>query len=451
MASGTIVSGLGGAAGYGEIAVPRGDDGTYAIDLAPVFENGIRFLDQTYVGANLYVNTNGTLSFGAAFPDYPTLANATTLMPMIAPFWADIDTRLDGEGSESGQIWVDVDPASDTITITWDHVGRYRYDADSTNTFQVRLHDTGGGNFDLTITYQSIEWTRGSATDDAGFRALIGGAGAAEPLWLGDPAQLGAVTYSFVGGGTTGLIPATGLVLTGTPGNDTLDGGGLNDILRGLGGDDVLRGYGGADYIFGGDGADTLNGGGGNDHIYGGDSGADLRDVIYAGAGDDYVDAGYGNDLIYGDLGNDTIFGGFGADEIQGQDGDDFLSGGPLGDLIYGGAGNDFLNGGWGHDRLNGGAGADRFFHLGIADHGSDWVQDYSAAEGDLLEFGGGPAGRGDFQVNYANTPTAGVAGIDEAFVIYRPTGQILFALVDGAAQSHINMLVGDTVFDLLG
>ena len=44
--------------------------------------------------------------------------------------------------------------------------------------------------------------------------------------------------------------------------------------------------------------------------------------------------------------------------------------------------------------------------------------------------------------MNYAETPHAGVAGVAEAFVIYKPTGQIIWALVDGAAQQHIELQI---------
>jgi len=98
---------------------------------------------------------------------------------------------------------------------------------------------------------------------------------------------------------------------------------------------------------------------------------------------------------------------------------------------------------------VNGGTGADRFFHLGVAGHGSDWVQDYNAAEGDVLMFNL-TVERDQFQVNFSETANAGQAGIEEAFVIYRPTGQILWALVDGAAQSEINLLSGGVIYDLL-
>ena len=49
-------------------------------------------------------------------------------------------------------------------------------------------------------------------------------------------------------------------------------------------------------------------------------------------------------------------------------------------------------------------------FHLGIFDHGSDCIQDYDQAEADLLVWGGASA-----------TANAGVDGVSDACVIYRP------------------------------
>ncbi|MCU9837769.1 pre-peptidase C-terminal domain-containing protein [Ruegeria sp. WL0004] len=246
-----------------------------------------------------------------------------------------------------------------------------------------------------------------------------------------------------------------GEALSGTPGPDVLLGGAGNDTITGLDGNDRIVSEAGNDSLDGGLGADTLNGGDGDDIIVGGPGSGDLRDVIYAGEGNDSVDAGAGNDLVYGQGGNDTIAGGFGVDELQGQDGDDVITGSAFSDLVFGGAGNDFVNGGFGHDRINGGTGADKFFHVGVEGHGSDWVQDYNAAEGDVLLFGNTAATRAQFQVNFAHTENAdgeraGDDAVQEAFVIYRPTGQIMWALVDGQGQSSINMQIGGDVFDLL-
>ena len=248
--------------------------------------------------------------------------------------------------------------------------------------------------------------------------------------------------------------------IPGGRGDDRLDGGGGADTIDAGDGDDVVIGGAGDDVLMGGDGSDRINGGDGADIVAGGASEDDLADTIYGGDGDDSIDGGYGNDQIFGMGGNDTIAGGFGADELQGQDGDDVITGSAFGDIVFGNAGNDFVNGGFGHDLINGGTGADKFFHTGgtaeqMEGHGSDWVQDYSATEGDVLVFGG-TARADQFQVNFTHTANketgerSGDDDVQEAFVIYRPTGQILWALVDGGGEASINLQIGADTFDLL-
>ncbi|MEQ9696035.1 hypothetical protein [Shimia sp. SDUM112013] len=244
-------------------------------------------------------------------------------------------------------------------------------------------------------------------------------------------------------------------LLRGGQGDERFIGMGGNDTIFGNGGDDVLDGGADNDSLLGGDGADTIVGGDGNDTIRGGESENDLRDVVYAGNGNDDIEGGYGNDELRGDDGHDTIEGGFGADTVIGGSGNDILTGSAWSDVILGGAGDDFVNGGWGHDRVNGGSGADRFFHIGIRDHGSDWIQDYDAAGGDVLVFGIGAATESQFQINTTHTSSpagerSGDDNIEEAFVIYRPTGQIMWALVDGAGQDSINLMIAGQVFDLM-
>jgi len=300
----------------------------------------------------------------------------------------------------------------------------------------VQLLETASGNDDYFTGGRPfadyVQWsdTNGAAAPNGAFLFGFGGS----------DTLVGTDDNDYLFGGTGGDL------LRGGVGNDSIEGGSGNDTLVGGEGDDQLEG---------GDGTDTLNGGDGDDTILGGDTEDDLRDVVYAGAGNDNVDGGHGNDLIYGMNGNDTIAGGFGADDLQGQDGDDVITGSAYADLIFGGAGNDFVNGGFGHDLINGGTGADKFYHLGILDHGSDWVQDYNAAEGDVLLFGDPGATADDFQINLAHTANAagersGDDDVQEAFVIYRPTGQIVWALVDGAGQDEINLKIGSDTFDLL-
>ena len=304
-----------------------------------------------------------------------------------------------------------------------------------TDTVSGDLAELRGSDFSDSIT--------GSAGADsfvlrAGNDTLDGAAGV--DLLRFDQSEIGALVVNLGTNSATGTWDGTAFAhslsgieqVSGSDGNDRLTGDSL------------------ANTLWGGEGQDTLNGAAGNDTLIGGTTDTDLRDVIYGGDGDDSLDGGAGNDELRGDNGNDTLLGGDGTDSVIGGEGNDQLSGQALADDIFGGNGDDFINGGFGYDRLNGGEGADRFYHLGIRDHGSDWIQDYSAPAGDALVYGG-TADASDFQVNYSETANAGMAGVEEAFVIYRPTGQILWALVDGADQSAITLMIGGVSYDLLG
>ncbi len=150
--------------------------------------------------------------------------------------------------------------------------------------------------------------------------------------------------------------------VTGTTGNDTLEGGSSSD---------------------------TINGGGGNDRINGGAG----NDSLSAGAGDDTIDAGTGIDTVDGGADNDRL-----TLNLSGQtanlnlnlgsgfvltgvatvsnienfyitsgSGNDSILQSPLvngsisrgSDSISGGAGNDTLGGGLGYDTVNGDVGED--------------------------------------------------------------------------------------------
>ena len=461
----------------------RNDDGfSSALDITSIFENGITIDGVTYT--DFYVNTNGNVTFGSGLSTYTPLQITGANREIIAPFWADVDTRnpTDANGNEipnPGNVYWDYNAARDSIIVTWEDVGYFSRHIDRLSSFQLEMIDRGCGNVEIIFRYEDINWTAGDAS---GGENGLGGIPARAGFSLGDtyfelPASgiegamlglEGAVGNLGVGG-VWQFIVSGGFVqgfgtdnndnYTGTDGNDnyfgdlgddTLNGGLGNDTLLGGLGNDKIFGGEGNDSLVGGDGADTVEGGDGDDTLIGGDTENDLADQLFGGAGNDSIDGGYGNDRVSGGSGNDTVEGGFGVDTIIGNGGDDVLTGSAYSDLIFGGDGFDFINGGFGHDRVNGGAGGDRFFHIGLAGHGSDWIQDYNAAEGDILRYGGASRSVNDFQVNIAPTNGAGDAGVQEAFVIYRPTGQILWALIDGAGQDEINIQIGGTVYDLL-
>ncbi|MFC3614142.1 calcium-binding protein [Lutimaribacter marinistellae] len=322
----------------------------------------------------------------------------------------------------------------------------------------------------------ATDWLIGGEGNDLlsgldGFDFLDGGPGFDTADYEREGAAVVADLRNGVAATTDRLVNMEGMI--GTSFSDLLFGDDADNGFGGRDGDDRIEGFDGADTISGGDGADVLLGGPGNDDIQAGSgtdtviggegddflygstaaftlTQADQRDAIFGGDGNDFIDGGLGNDELRGDAGNDTVTGGFGSDSVFGGDGDDVITGEALSDLIFGGAGDDFINGGFGFDRLNGGDGADRFFHLGIANHGSDWIQDYDAAEGDLLNYGGGSATKNDFLVQRAVTANAGDPAIAEVFVTHVPSGNLLWALVDGDTQAQLNVIAAGQVFDLL-
>ncbi|MYM55880.1 hypothetical protein GR167_11255 [Rhodobacteraceae bacterium GS-10] len=467
--------------GFGDNVLYRNDDGYESgIDITSIFESGITIDGVTYT--EFSVNTNGNVTFGGGLSTYTPYEISGSGLEIIAPFWADVDTRnpvVDGVTVENpGNVYWDFNEDRDSIIVTWEDVGYYSTHIDKLSSFQLELIDRGCGNVEIIFRYEDITWTAGDAS---GGEDGLGGTTARAGFSLGEtyyelPAsgnEAAMLSLESVAGnlGVTGVwqfIVSGGYVqgvgsdepdnYEGTDGNDnylgdlgddTLSGGLGDDTLLGGLGDDFLDGGPGSDSLNGGDGTDTVVGGDDDDFLFGGDTSDDLRDNIYGGEGDDYIDGGYGNDELRGDNGNDTLIGGFGADTVLGGEGNDNLTSQAWGDLLFGGDGDDFINGGYGYDRVNGGDGADVFFHLGVAGHGSDWIQDYDAAEGDILQYGGSGATLSQFQVNYATTPNAGIADVQEAFIIYRPTGQILWALVDGGAQDHFNLMLGATVYEL--
>ena len=418
---GTAVTGLGGPKGYGETALPRGDDGFVPVDVSAVFEDGFLLGGETYGGDELFISTDGFVTFGTGVSQVPDDPGTLT-MPFIGPFMADVDTRLDGEGPESGQIWLDVDTVQDCVTITWEEVGFYRRDASLTNTFQLQLFDRGGGAMDVVFRYDSIEWTTGDLEGGVGgvggYSAIIGFRldDSGTVTYLGPSENDNALLDLETTAGNTGVaglyifrVGGAPVPISGTAGADIIFGTGANDTIQGLGGNDVLIGSTGTDIMDGGSGVDTVDysasseavridltnpavntgwaqgdsyvaietiistnrndtllgssgnnlflGMGGNDSL----DGRSGNDTLRGDQGDDTLLGNAGNDLLDGYSGKDTLTGGDGDDWLTGSSGNDSLIGSAGNDSLDGGEHNDTLSGGNGNDTLRGGTGNDRF------------------------------------------------------------------------------------------
>jgi serralysin len=401
---GSLVRDFGGPLGFGDWHLDRSDDGWAAVDVSAAFPDGFRIGGTVYPATAFFVNTNGNVSLGhplelSSHGDLPFAD-----MAVIAPFWADVDTRLSGEGAESGQVWVHVDAERGIVTVTWYEVGVYRFNAEQTNAFQLQLIHRGGGDFDIVYRYERIEWTTGDMVGSS--HAWAGLAHAEDALFQlpasglpEDLLQLDAVP------GNTGVVglwvyhirdgqlaeggtsdppppppPDAGEVIEGTAGDDTLLGGSGDDTLMGSAGADLMDGGGGrniVDYRNAPDGVvasladSSINAGwaAGDSYVSIHDLfGSNYDDELHGDSGDNFINGGPGNDTIHGHGGNNVLVGGMGDDLIFGGPGDDVINGGPGHDTLYGGEGDDRLRGGGGRDLLYGGPGND----LLIGDAGND-------------------------------------------------------------------------------
>jgi Ca2+-binding RTX toxin-like protein len=218
----------------------------------------------------------------------------------------------------------------------------------------------------------------------------------------------------------------------GTPGDDRLTAP-ADSVTHALEGDDTILGQDGGATILAGLGDDIVFAGSGADSVLGGLG----RDALHLGAGDDHGEGGTGDDLLVGNAGNDTLAGNYGAD------------------TLIGGPGDDFLNPGHGEDQVRGGAGADRFWSNGWAvgfDHsaGTDWIADYSYAEGDVLALALGTFS-GALRVERAGINGAGDPGVNELVIFDRvDASRPLWILVDGDAQDRLRIDGGSGAYDLM-
>ncbi len=197
--------------GFDANTLAANDDGsTGVIDLP--FD--VNFFGTTY--SSLYVNNNGNVTFNDPLATYTPFGVGSGYIgqPIIAPFFADVDTRGGGSGLTSyGTGTFD---GNEAFGVTWPLVGYYNSETDKLNTFQVLLvnrSDVGAGDFDIVFNYDQVQWETGSAS--GGIDGL-GGTSAAVGLsnGTGDPGtyvQLAGslVNGALIDGGPNSLVAGT--------------------------------------------------------------------------------------------------------------------------------------------------------------------------------------------------------------------------------------------------
>ncbi|MEO5720929.1 MAG: nidogen-like domain-containing protein [Chthoniobacterales bacterium] len=196
--------------GFTTNTLARNDDGS-----TPAVPIGFTINFFGLVQSNLFVNNNGNVTFSAALSTFTPFSLRMTSTPIIAPFFADVDTRNLASGVV--QYGIDTVGGRSAFAVNWFNVGYFSSKADKLNTFQLVLidrSDTGSGNFDFEFNYSSIQWETG---DSSGGTGGLGGSSARAGYSNGGSTSLelngSAVNGAFLDGGPNALRSLT----LGTP------------------------------------------------------------------------------------------------------------------------------------------------------------------------------------------------------------------------------------------
>lgn len=150
--------------GFDSTSFPGNDDGSVAVSFG--LSGPLNFFGTSYSGA--FLNNNGNITFASAMSTFtPFAITGTTSNPIIAPFFADVDTRSGnvtkyGNGTFEGHA---------AFGVTWDDVGYFAFGTDKLNSFQLLLvdrSDVGAGDFDIYFNYDKIQWETGGASGGSG-------------------------------------------------------------------------------------------------------------------------------------------------------------------------------------------------------------------------------------------------------------------------------------------
>jgi len=111
-----------------------------------------------------YINNNGNITFDAPMSTYTPFTIQADTPPMIAAFFADIDTRSTQSGITSYGATTYGGRAA--FCVNWRHVGYFASRADRKVDVQLILvNNDVFGDFDIVLNYNSIQWDAGQASN----------------------------------------------------------------------------------------------------------------------------------------------------------------------------------------------------------------------------------------------------------------------------------------------
>lgn len=166
------------------LAMPPNDDGSSAAIPLPFAFN---LYGDTY--STVYINNNGNLSFAQSFSTYTSTGFPNSTNRMVAPFWADVDTRNNG-----GEVRYKLSPTA--LVVNWVAVAAYNQQTQRRNWFQVTitngLDSTIGPGNTVEFCYLDLQWTTGTASGAVnGFGGTPASVGANRGLNTGQFLQIG--------------------------------------------------------------------------------------------------------------------------------------------------------------------------------------------------------------------------------------------------------------------
>jgi subtilisin family serine protease len=190
--------------------IPANDDGSSPAVALPFVAD---FFGTSYSQA--YVNNNGNVTFQGPQATFTPFTLNASVPPIIAPFFADVDTR--GAGSGLVTYGVTTYGSRPALCVDWNNVGYYAAHTDQLNSFQLLLvdrGDVGAGDFDIIMNYDTLNWETGDASGGAGG---MGGtpAGAGYSAGDSDAAHFLQLPGSLISNGlldTNADVPNTALV-----------------------------------------------------------------------------------------------------------------------------------------------------------------------------------------------------------------------------------------------
>lgn len=165
------------------------------------------------VSNQLYVNNNGNVTLDNELSSFTPFDLTSTGQQIIAPFFADVDTRNAGSEVTYGQGLYN---GFDAFGVNWVDVDYFNSSPDHTsrNSFQLVLVDRSdirAGDFDIIFNYDQIQWETGTASNGnndglGGFSARVGYSNGTGDAGTALELNGSAVNGAFLDGGVNSLI-----------------------------------------------------------------------------------------------------------------------------------------------------------------------------------------------------------------------------------------------------